>query len=90
MVSNIYRIHDTDSATAETRNTIEFYCAQTNECNPYRKIRELGVVIYDNKGLQIDFCFQPDELEYLIKYLNDLNDHVKEFNLNSKPESNES
>lgn len=86
MENTIYRIHDTDLVSAENRHRLEFYCCHTNELNPYKKIRELGVVVSDEKGLQIDFSFEQGELKSLIAYLSLLSDHIEEFNSNSKPE----
>lgn len=86
MENIIYEKFDTDSVLAKERNKIKFYCMQTNECEPYRQIQELGVVIVgSNTDLQIDFSLDPNELKSLIKYLTDLSEHVDEFNKNSKP-----
>lgn len=74
---------------------LEFYVCKTNELNPHREIRELGVVIYEgNKASressgfrQLDNSneFDVEEIEKLIKYLHKVKKHIKKFNENSKP-----
>ncbi len=74
---------------------LEFYVCKTNDINPYRDIRELGIVIYEkDKTLresdefrQIDNYneFDVEEIEKLIKYLHKVKKHIKTFNENSKP-----
>lgn len=76
--------------------TLEFYVCQTNELNPYREIRELGIVVYESEEKkrnsdefrQLDNSndFGIEEIERLIKYLQKVKKHIKVFNENSKPE----
>ena len=74
---------------------LEFYVCKTNDINPYRDIRELGVVVYEkDKTLresdefrQVDNLneFGVEEIEKLIKFLHKVKKHIKTFNDNSKP-----
>ena len=69
---------------------LEFYVCKTNEINPHRETRELGVVLYEkdneiresNKFRQLDNDdeFGVEEIESLIKYLNKVKRHIKDFN----------
>ena len=77
---------------------LEFYICKTNEINPHRDIRELGIVVYEkDKTLresdefrQMDNCneFDVEEIEKLIKFLNKAKRQIKKFNENSKPTEN--
>jgi len=78
-----YEVRGTDN------KTIEFFCCQTNDLNPTRDIRELGIVVFDKDGLQIDFDFDEKEFDSLIDYLDRLRDYCREFNKNSKPIDNQ-
>jgi len=74
---------------------LEFFVCGTNELNPYREIKELGVVIYEKEveKRKSDDYRQMDnmnelgvvEIEKLIKYLQKVKKHIKTFNENSKP-----
>ena len=74
---------------------LEFFVCKTNELNPNRKIRELGIVIYEKyeEKRKSDEYRQMDnmnelgvvEIEKLIKYLQKVKKHIKTFNENSKP-----
>ena len=74
---------------------LEFFVCETNEINPYREIKELGIVLYEKdeaKRKSYDFRqmdnmneFGVDEIEKLIKYLQKVKKHIKAFNENSKP-----
>ena len=74
---------------------LEFFVCKTNELNPYREIRELGIVIYEKddkkrgsyKYRQMDNMNElgVDEIEKIIKYLQKIKKHIKTFNDNSKP-----
>jgi hypothetical protein len=74
---------------------LEFFVCKTNEVDPYREVRELGIVIYEkdeekrisNEYRQMDNMneFGVDEIEKLIKYLQKVKKHIKTFNDNSKP-----
>ena len=75
---------------------LEFYVCRTNELNPHREIRELGVIMYESteEKRKLDDYKQMDnmneigvdEIEKLIKYLQKVKKHVKHFNENSKPD----
>jgi hypothetical protein len=74
---------------------LEFYVCTTNELNPYRDIKELGIVVYesnDEKRKSDEFRqldnyndLGVEEIEKLIKYLHKVKKHIKSFNENSKP-----
>lgn len=78
MENQIYRIDLTDNKTAE------FYICRTNETQPYKEIREIGLVILGNH-IQLDGCLNESELESLIKYLEDCKDYITKYNKASKP-----
>ena len=77
---------------------LEFFVCKTNEINPNRDIRELGIVVYEkDKNLresdqyrQIDNSndFGVEDVEKLIKYLHKVKKHIKTFNENSKANLN--
>jgi hypothetical protein len=77
---------------------LEFFVCKTNEINPNRDIRELGIVIYDSneeKRKSKEFRqfdnnndFDVEEIERLIKYLQKVKRHIKTFNANSKQTEN--
>lgn len=74
---------------------LEFFVCGTNEINPHRELKELGVVIYEKdeeKRKSIEYRQMDnrnkigvDEIESLIKYLQKVKKHIKAFNENSKP-----
>lgn len=72
---------------------LEFFVCDTNEINPERDIKELGIVVYDvDKNSTSDFVqidnsndFGVDEIDRLIKFLGRLKRHIKKFNDNSLP-----
>ena len=66
------------------KSEIEFYTATTNDLNPYREVKELGVVVLHGEK-QLDFDFNEMEIDELIEYLQRAREYVSEFNINSKP-----
>ena len=78
MENQIYRLQLTD------KSKLEFYVCSTNEINPYRNIKELGVCVL-GKVIQLDGDLDLIELDSLISYLKDCRDYIKEYNENSKP-----
>ena len=78
MENNIYRLKLTD------KSSLEFYVSSTNEINPTRYIKELGVCVLGN-SFQLDGDLDLTQLNSLISYLEDCRDYIKEFNENSKP-----
>ena len=74
---------------------LEFYVCETNELNPYREIKKLGICVYEkdkqrresDEFRQMDNCndFDVNEIEKLIKFLHKAKNHIKKFNANSKP-----
>ena len=77
MENQIYRIELTDESK------IEFYVCSTNEINPHRKIKEIGVCVL-GKVIQLDGELEISELDSLISYLKDCRKYIKEYNENSK------
>lgn len=78
MENQIYRVGLTDKAFAE------IYVCHTNELNPYKEIRELAMVVI-NGETQLDASFAIEEIDSLIKYLEDCKSYIKDFNSKSKP-----
>lgn len=74
---------------------LEFYICETNELNPYREIKELGVVLFEKdeskrnsdsfRQLDNSNDFGVEEIDILIKYLQKAKKHIKKFNESSKP-----
>jgi hypothetical protein len=74
---------------------LEFFVCKTNDIDPYREVRELGIAIYEkdeekrisNEFRQLDNSNEIgiEEIESLIKYLHKVKKHIKTFNENSKP-----
>jgi hypothetical protein len=78
MDNQIYRI------TMSDKKSLEIYICDTNEVEPYKKTKEIGVVLL-GKDLQIDGQLNSDELSSLIKYLEDCKEYIDEYNsLSSK------
>lgn len=71
------------------RSEMEFFCGDTNDVNPYRDIREGGIVVLQ-KDLQLDFDLDEEELTELIDFLTEMRDHVSKFNSQSKPTEDKS
>ena len=75
---------------------LEFFVCQTNELNPHREIKELGIVLYEkdfevrqsDKFRQLDNNNEMgvEEIESLIKYLQKVKKHIKNFNDKSIPQ----
>lgn len=86
MENIVYQIFDTDSALAKDVHKLEFYCCRTNEVNPDRDVRELGICVTNKGDMQIDFSLNQEELKSLVKHLGQLLEYVEEFNSNSKPD----
>lgn len=80
MENTIYRVDMTEG------NTLEFYICGTNEVNPYRKIKEIGVTVFNKEGMQLDASLEPEELESLLEYLRNCQRHIDNFNRKSKAE----
>jgi len=78
MENQIYRVGLTDKAFAE------LYVCHTNEIEPYRPIRELALVVIDGEK-QFDASFAEEEIDSLIRYLEDCKTYIKVFNSKSKP-----
>ena len=77
MENQIYRLKDGNDSN------LEFWIVRTNDLEPYNEIRELGISV-TNKGLQLDFDVNENELKSLIKYLEESLDYIKYFNKESR------
>jgi|SRR5690606_21168742 len=77
MENQVYRIRMSDEYK------LELYVCDTNELNPHRDIKEIGVVVYKD-GEQIDGDIDEMELDSLIKYLTKCKEYISKFNANSK------
>ena len=83
MENQIYRIN------MESGGDLEFYVCGTNELNPYKETREIGIqLIIEEK--QLDASLDLNELYSLIKYLNDCKEYIVKYNEASVPEIEES
>ena len=58
---------------------MEFSIFNTNEINPHKEQKELGVVIIAD-GIQIDGSFDDDDLNSLINFLHDCRRYITSFN----------
>jgi len=77
MENQIYRLKDGNDSG------LEFWIVPTNDLEPYNEIRELGISV-TNKGLQLDFDVNEDELKSLIKYLEESLEYIEYFNKKSR------
>ena len=73
MINQIYRIE-----MSENKN-LEFFICNTNVLEPYRRIKEMGVVLIGN-NTQIDGSLDLPQLQSLIRYLEDCKEYIQEFN----------
>lgn len=81
MKNVIYRIELDDL-------TIEFNIYETNELNPRRDTREMGVNLVDTKkGLIKTTSLDHDDIEALRSFLSDAKDYMTEFNRKSLKEA---
>lgn len=80
MENTIYRVDNFDG-----NHTLEIHICDTNELNPYRDIKEIGIVVLNREGLQLNVSIDENELESLIEYLRNAQRHIDNFNRNSKP-----
>lgn len=80
MSNVIHRIHMTDGYVMES------YVCDTNELNPHRDTKELGIVILKN-DIQIDGMMDEEELKEFIDYLQRILSKIQKFNSNSKPKT---
>jgi hypothetical protein len=75
MDNQIYRIRMPDN------KTLEFYICDTNEIEPYKKTKEMGIVFLgDNK--QVDGGLNYDELSSLINFLENCKEYIGDYNNN--------
>lgn len=77
MENHIYRISLSDS------HDLEFYICGTNEIEPYRETREIGIYVLKGE-MQLDAGLNESEIESLIKYLEDARRYINNFNRESK------
>lgn len=76
MENIIYRIN------MENATDLEFFVCGTNEVEPYRRTKEVGIqLILGDK--QLDASLELDDLDSLIKYLEDCKSYITKFNNNS-------
>jgi len=77
MENQIYRLKDGNGYD------LEFWIVPTNDLDPYKEIRELGISV-TNKGFQLDFDANENELKSLIKYLEESLEYIEYFNKKSR------
>lgn len=80
MDNQIYRIKMSDN------KSLEIYICNTNEVEPYKKTKEIGIIILE-KDSQIDGQLNTNELSSLIKYLESCKEYIDEYNSLSKDKS---
>lgn len=73
MDNQIYRIR------MSTDKSLEIYICDTNELEPYRKVKEIGVV-FIGKDLQIHGQLDLENLSSLINYLQNCKEYIDEYN----------
>jgi len=73
MENQVYRIEMSE------KYKLELYVCDTNELNPHRDIKEIGVVVFRD-GEQIDGDINEMGLDSLIKFLTDCKKYISEFN----------
>lgn len=73
MENHIYRISLSDG------HDLEFYIAGTNEIEPYKETREIGIYVLKGE-MQLDGGLNESELDSLIKYLEDTKRYINDFN----------
>lgn len=83
MENQIYRIN------LENAVDLEIFVIGTNELNPYKSTREMAVQIIIGEK-QLDGSLDLNELDSLIKYLNDCKEYIVKYNDASVPEMQES
>ena len=81
MDNQIYRLEDGQG------HTLEFWIVDTNDLNPTRDIKELGLTVYNKEGMQLDFDLEESSIKSLMNYLENAHDHIERFNKESKPET---
>ena len=69
MENQIYKIEMSNNSK------LEFYVSNTNEINPLRDIKEMGVIVF-NENNQIDGGIDENELNSLIKYLINCKEYI--------------
>ena len=83
MENQIYRVN------MESKVDLEFYVCGTNELNPYKETREIGIqLIIEEK--QLDAGLDVNELNSFIDYLTKCRDYSIDYNSKSIPVENES
>lgn len=60
-------------------HTLELYISDSNEVNPHRDIKEVGICVTTPDGGQIDGCLDRDDLDLLIRYLKLCKEHASDF-----------
>lgn len=78
MKNKILRLHCADA----DKVTMEMFCAETNEIEPYRETKELGIIVLKDDE-QFNFDLDEEDLDEMISYLTEMRDHIKEFNKQS-------
>jgi len=78
MENQIYRI------AMSSEKKIELFICDTNELEPYKKIKEIGIVVL-GVGTQFDGSLSSDGIESLIKYLEDCKEYIDEYNNKPTP-----
>lgn len=78
MDKHIYRLNEVGSS-----GVLEIYVCGTNDVDPYCSTKTIGCQFL--KGdVQVDFDFEEQDLESIIKYLADAKEYIDRFNTNAR------
>lgn len=73
MENQIYRLK------LSKKKTLEFFIADTNEIEPFKRTKELGIVVIGS-NTQLDDELDVKELDSLISFLRDCKSYISEYN----------
>lgn len=76
-MNQVYRLKMTGNISDAT---LEVNVFDTNTVEPRKDIKELGIVVFDKNGMQLDSHLSLDEIESLINYLTACKTYIKTFN----------
>lgn len=81
MKNKILRLYGVGSDNNDYK--MEISCFDTNEIEPYREIKECGIVIIGN-DLQVNFSIDEEELSEIIDFSSEMENYISIFNKSSK------
>jgi len=78
MDKQIYRLSE-----VEDTGEFEFFVCGTNDVEPYIPLKTIGAVFLKD-GDQVNFDFDEQDIDSLIKYLSDAKEYIEKYNLESR------